>query len=1006
MANNTLGDGENDWIFEIDEDEILQRLDEGEWNNSKDDEATRNINVDEILRGLFGNGDLERNIDEGTNSEDDEPIPDNDEIIVISSDSEEDEPTSNINEILVISGDSEDDDEPIPNINDEGSNSEEDEPMSDINDEGSNSEEDEVECEQTGRGEKRKAENQNEEQEQDYYQIKPVREHHSQKFNMTAKNYGVHFNNVLHNVDLLESRKRTYGIFDHLIKDVTKGMNPYDQVRFVLSSKQLQTPITVPFCSLEELTTEKVLSHVEKVVQSNEEFRLNTTVNIDVIHVEMPHGSGRRKRDIVNIRDYLKKKQCVIAINNKDDLCLARALVVSIARIEQDPLYDHIRNSSRPLQRERAFDLHEAASVPLGPCGLKEVELFQQYLTNYQIIVVSGDQNNTIIYPQHPRANPNPEKFIYLYYQAKHYDVITSLPGFLNTNYFCHACHKGYDHTTDHLCRGMCRSCRGVGCVLQDNGMTCNECDRLFKNQVCYDRHKQQPINGGGRTVCEMIRKCPKCKQAMDVRRIRGRGHQCVDKKCPTCKIMRNPQDLDHKCYMQQQEPKEESSYNHLLFFDFECTQEHGIHEVNLCVVYDEAEEVAVFRGKNTVKDFCTWLLTPQHQDCIVMAHNFQGYDSYPIIKFLNENAIGCDATYNGAKCVTLKTKVKEKHQFGIKIKFMDSLNFIPMALAKFPKTFAQPELCKGYFPHFFNKDENQDYVGPIPCQDDYGVNFMKPEAREKFMTWHQEQQDNNYVFDFRHEILKYCRSDVDILAKCCMLYREMLKEVTAMDGDAETGIDPFDTATTIAGYCMQVYRTKFLQKDTIALFPQHQQLKRKQSHEALQWLSYTAEKEEIRIQHARNGGEKRVGNYYLDGYCEETHTAYEYQGCYWHGKDFFVRCGGLPVTPIHTMSLFLGCPECYPERETKNPGADNKPMEQLYQDTQTKVKYLKDRGFEVVEKWGCAFKKELKQDEEMKQYMKDHGFVEPLQPRDAFFGGRTNAAKLFHQCQGDEKIK
>ena len=101
-----------------------------------------------------------------------------------------------------------------------------------------------------------------------------------------------------------------------------------------------------------------------------------------------------------------------------------------------------------------------------------------------------------------------------------------------------------------------------------------------------------------------------------------------------------------------------------------------------------------------------------------------------------------------------------------------------------------------------------------------------------------------------------------------------------------QTGIDPFDKATTIASYCMQVYRTKFLQKDTIATLSQTHQLKRKQSHEAHQWLSYTAEKEDIHIQHVRNGGEKRVGKYSLDGYCEETHTAYEYQGCYWHGKD------------------------------------------------------------------------------------------------------------------------
>ena len=943
-----------------------------------------------------------------SDSEEDEPISNNNEIIVISSDSEEDELISHGNEIIVISSDSEEDD-PIPNTNEIvviSSDSEEDDPIPDIDDEGSNSEEDELEHEQTGRGVKRKAENQSVEQEQDYYQIKPLREHHSQKFNMTAKNYGIHFNNVLDNVDLLESRKRTYGIFDHLIRDVTKGMNPYDQVRFVLSSKQLQSPISIPFCSLEELTAEKVLSHVEKVVQSNEEFRLNTTVNIDLIRVEMPQGSGR-SRTTLNIRDHLKKKKSVIPIiNNNDNLCLARALVVNIARIENDPRYDRIRKPDSCLQRERAFDLHEAANVPLGPCGLKEVRLFQQYLVNYQIIVVSGDQNNSIIYPREAPANPNPEKSIYLYYQANHFDAIRSLPGFLNSHYFCHICYKTYDVTTDHLCKGMCRSCRGFGCVIQDNGMTCDECDRLFKNQACYDRHKQQPINGGGRTVCEVIRKCPKCKQSMDVRKI-GKPHQCVDKKCPTCKIMRNPNDLNHKCYIQQLEPVEETSYSQLLFFDFECTQEHGIHEVNLCVVYDEKKEVGVFQDKNAVKDFCTWLFTPEHQDCIVIAHNFQGYDSYPIIKFLNENAIECDATYNGTKCVTLKTKTKEKHQFKIKIKFIDSLNFIPMALSKFPKTFGQDELCKGYFPHFFNKDENQDYVGPIPCQDDYGVNFMKPEAREAFMSWHQEQVENNYVFDFRHEILKYCRSDVDILAECCKLYREMLKGVTSMDGNVETGIDPFDKALTIAGYCMQVYRTKFLQKDTIALLPQHQELKRKQSHEALQWLSYTAEKEGIRIQHARNGGEKRVGNYYLDGYCEETHTAYEYQGCYWHGKDFF--CGVWRCYTLYIVcSLFLlGCPECYKEdRHTKNPGANNKPMEQLYQDTQKKVKYLKDQGFEVEEKWGCAFKEELKQDEEMKQFMKDHGFVDPLQPRDAFFGGRTNAAKLLHECQDDEKIK
>ena len=925
MANNTLGewsDGDDDWIFEIDENLCGPNVSD-EWSDKEEDELIRSINEEVFLRGLFGNDYLPGDINEWSSSEDDELIRnihedeilrgvnDNDQLPGDSdewSSSEDDELIRNINEDEILRwvndndehkleakqtgrgkkrkaenqnvnfSDTEDDDDPIPTIGDEGGNNQDEFILA-------TSEEDE----QSGRGVKRKAENQD--VEQDYYRIKPIRDHHSQKFNMTAKNYGVRFNNVLDDVDLLESRNRTYGIFDHLLEDVTEGMNSTDQVRFVLSSNQLQTPIALPFCSLEELTTEKVLSQVEKVVQSNEEFRLNDTVNIDIIRVEMPQGSGRSKvkRTTLNIRDYLKKKKSIITINNRDNLCLARALVVSIARIEKDPRYTRIIRPESAAQRERAFDLHEAANVPLGVCGLKEVDLFQHYLTNYEIIVVSGDQDNAIIYPPQPPASPNPEKSIYLYYQANHFDVITKLPGFLNTNYFCHQCHKGYDHTTDHLCDGMCQSCRGVGCVIEDNGMTCNECHRFFKNQTCYDRHKQEPINGGGRTACQAVRKCPKCHKSMDVRKLNN--HPCVDnKECPTCKAVLNPDDPNHQCYMQQDQPKEEASYAQLLFFDFECTQEHGIHEVNLCVVYDEEGEVVVFRGKNTVRDFCTWLFTREHDKCIVIAHNFQGYDSYPILKQLNQNGIPYDVIYNGAKCVTLTTKTKEKRKlFDIEIRFIDSLNFIPMALARFPKTFGQDELCKGYFPHYFNKDENQEYVGPMPCQDDYGVNYMKPEAREKFMTWHQEQVDNNYVFDFQKEILKYCRSDVDILAECCKLYREMFKKATSMDGNIETGLDPFDSATTIAAYCMQVYRTKFLRKDTIALLPQHQEHKRKQSHEALQWLSYTAEKEEIRMQHDRNGGEKRVGPYSLDGYCEETHTAYEYQGCYWHGKVYFV---------------------------------------------------------------------------------------------------------------------
>ena len=824
MAANTLNewsDGEDDFVWQIDENLW-------EWDNTEDDD------------------DLIRNIDE--NNILGQPIQDD---LIEWNNTEDDDLIRNINENDILGEPIEDDlirDSDLSN-----------EPI------------------HTGRGEKRKSDEPLL-PENDFYHIESVKKHHSKKFGMTATDHIIQFNNVLHDVDLLESHERTRAIFEHMVNDVTRDMNEKDQIRFVLRSEQLDTPISVPFLPVERLTTERIFSQIERVIQSNQDFRLNDTVSVDIIHVVAPQGSGKSKvkRTVVNIREYLKKKKSIITINNDDNLCLARALVVAVAKIENDPKFDQIRKSNRDVQLERALQLHQAANVPLAPCGMDEVELFQKYFTKYQIIVVSGDHNDSIIYPHKPPGTDEKQS-INLYYHNKHFDVITTIPGFLNRSYFCHRCHKSYDHTSDHLCPAMCGSCRAFGCVLEGDGIVCNECERLFKNQACYDHHKE-PINGGGRSVCEVVRKCEKCGKAMDVRKINPRHHIC-GKKCRTCGVILNKEDAEHQCYIQQLEQEEESSYNHLLFFDFEATQEHGIHCPNLCVVHDEEREVALFQGEDTVKKFCEWLLTPEHEGCIVVAHNFQGYDGYFITKYLIENAIHYEIIYRGAKSLSMTIPM-------FNIKFIDSLNFIPMSLAKFPKTFGQDELCKGYFPHLFNKEENQNYVGPIPCQNDYGVNFKKPEERKAFIAWHQEQvpsEENNYLFDFRKEIIKYCRSDVDIMAKCCLLYREMFRK--------ETDIDPFDKALTIASYCHQVYRTNFLKKDTIAVFNHDRQLKTKQSNVAVKWLSYIMEKEDIHIQHVRNGGEKRFGNYSLDGYCEETHTAYEFQGCFWHGKDLVMSC-------------------------------------------------------------------------------------------------------------------
>ena len=221
-----------------------------------------------------------------------------------------------------------------------------------------------------------------------------------------------------------------------------------------IHSTQLEYPIAFPFMAPQQLTAERILSAVEKVVQSNQHFRLNNTANVNVIHVSLTSGCKERKRARVNLEKHLERKKSVVRIQYKDNLCMARALVVAKAKIDEDPQYKSIVDHRWAMQTRMAQELHTNADVPLGRCGIEEANRFLMYLTEYQINIVSKEYSDKIIY-----NGPEKEKIIYLYMHDNHYDVITKMPGFFARNYYCHECKKAYDNWEDHLCPNTCKCC-------------------------------------------------------------------------------------------------------------------------------------------------------------------------------------------------------------------------------------------------------------------------------------------------------------------------------------------------------------------------------------------------------------------------------------------------------------------------------------------------------------------------------------------------------------------
>ena len=133
--------------------------------------------------------------------------------------------------------------------------------------------------------------------------------------------------------------------------------------------------------------------------------------------------------------------------------------------------------------------------------------------------------------------------------------------------------------------------------------------------------------------------------------------------------------------------------------------------------------------GDDCVKSFLEWLDTLTQdgkRSLTVIAHNFRGYDSYPVIEELHRQKRQLEQVRNVGKVLQLTYGYE-----GATTRFIDSLSFFTMPLSAFPKTFGLWELKEGFFPHLFNTPANQDCHGPIPDAQDYMPDRMNVATRQ-----------------------------------------------------------------------------------------------------------------------------------------------------------------------------------------------------------------------------------------------------------------------------------
>ena len=183
----------------------------------------------------------------------------------------------------------------------------------------------------------------------------------------------------------------------------------------------------------------------------------------------------------------------------------------------------------------------------------------------------------------------------------------------------------------------------------------------------------------------------------------------------------------------------------------------------------------------------------------------------------------------------------------------------------------------------------------------------------------------------------------------------------------------------TIASACSKDLRKSRLPPDTLASEPvTGWRLQTNHSKVAIEWLEWQGQQLGCRLQHARNGGEHPIplGNrvYHVDGFDTMSHTVYEFYGCFWHG-----------------------CPKCYPRaRLEPHKKFQGRNCEELYWATINRQNLLRRAGYSFVSIWECEWNQQKRTTPGLDDTSRSYDLQAPLNPRDAFFGGRTNAVRLY----------
>lgn len=179
------------------------------------------------------------------------------------------------------------------------------------------------------------------------------------------------------------------------------------------------------------------------------------------------------------------------------------------------------------------------------------------------------------------------------------------------------------------------------------------------------------------------------------------------------------------------------------------------------------------------------------------------------------------------------------------------------MGLSKMPAALNLTTTEKGYFPHHFNRKENENYICAIPYKKFYGYDDLSEKDRAKFDAWYTTASQS--FFNFKVQLYHFGKNNVILLRESCMKYQEKFIKCTQ--------IETF-SFTTLASSCMGVFKTHYLREDTVALTHNNAHIHQNKtfSSVSIKWLEYVKKSRNVDLHYALNYGKMQTSKFFLDG--------------------------------------------------------------------------------------------------------------------------------------------